>query len=256
MSDPMYRWFVFYRGSILLERTTSGLYTVPFSEEPPVDSEEQAISVTMPDSSMARALLLDTPLSVANCEYIPLRDSYQLLDYTLYRQAGKAEELLHWHRQTRFCGCCGAPMQFHTEISKRCTKCGVEQWPQLSPAIIVLISHGEDILLVQSLDFKRNYYGLVAGFVETGESLEECVVREVREETGLEIQNLRYFKSQPWPYPMGLMLGFFAEYKSGNLKLQTSELKCGGWFHKDKLPPIPGEVSLARQLIDAWLEAE
>lgn len=251
----MYHWFVFHSGAILLKEETADMCSIPFAEESPVGHMDDAIAVTMPDESVCRAILLKEIIPVDGYKYVPLRDSYALLDYASYRKAGKAEELLYWHQQTRYCGRCGAPMHFNTEISKRCTKCNEEIWPQLSPAVIVLISHDEDILLVQSHSFKHNYYGLIAGFVETGESLEECVQREVREEVGIEIKNLRYFKSQPWPYPMGLMLGFFAEYQSGEINLQTSELKRGGWFHRDSLPEIPGKVSLARQLIDAWKES-
>ena len=103
-------------------------------------------------------------------------------------------------------------------------------------------------------NFRRDYYGLVAGFVETGETLEEAVEREVREETGISIRNIRYFGSQPWPYPCGLMVGFTAEYEGGALHLQRSELSKGGWYRYDALPEIPGKMSIARQLIDAWLE--
>ena len=110
------------------------------------------------------------------------------------------------------------------------------------------------MLLVQSKSFKSDYYGLVAGFVETGESLEEAVYREVREETGLEIRNLRYFGSQPWPYPRGLMVGFTADYLSGELHLQSTELNKGGWFNRQSLPAIPEKLSMARMLIDDWLE--
>ena len=131
----------------------------------------------------------------------------------------------------------------------RCDEVG----PQLATAVIVLIYKGDEVLLVHAKNFKGNFYGLIAGFVETGESLEEAVVREVREETGLEIDSLRYFGSQPWPYPIGLMVGFTARYKGGNLRLQEEELSEGGWFHRNKLPQIPEKLSLARKLIDHWL---
>lgn len=144
-------------------------------------------------------------------------------------------------------------MRLHTNISKICTKCGNEVWPLLSTAIIVLIHRGDDVLLVHANNFKGHFYGLVAGFVETGENLEQAVRREVMEETGLEIKNLRYFGSQSWPYPCGLMVGFHADYARGEIKLQRSELETGGWFNKNKLPEIPEKLSIARKLIDDWL---
>ena len=142
----------------------------------------------------------------------------------------------------------------HTAISKRCTQCGKEVWPQLATAVIVLIHRGDEVLLVHAKNFKSDFYGLVAGFVETGETLEEAVHREVMEETGIKIKNVTYFSSQPWPYPSGLMVGFNADYVSGELRLQRSELSKGGWFSKNNLPTIPEKLSIARMLIDAWLE--
>ena len=155
---------------------------------------------------------------------------------------------------TKFCGVCGAPMKMDTDISKKCTECGKTVWPSLATAIIVLIKKGDQVLLVHARNFKGNFDSLVAGFVETGESLEEAVHREVMEETGLTIKNLKYFSSQPWPYPSGLMVGFTAEYVDGEIHLQKEELSRGKWFSKDALPILPEKLSIARRLIDAWLE--
>ena len=141
----------------------------------------------------------------------------------------------------------------HTDISKRCEECGKEVWPSLATAIIVLVHRGDEVLLVHARNFRGNFFGLVAGFVETGESLEEAVHREVMEETGLTITNLRYFGSQPWPYPSGLMVGFHADYVSGEIKLQKEELAAGQWFGRDNLPEIPEKLSIARKIIDDWL---
>ena len=144
-------------------------------------------------------------------------------------------------------------MRFDTDISKKCEHCGKEVWPQLAIAIIVLIRKGDEVLLVHARNFRHDFYGLVAGFVETGETLEQAVYREVMEETGLHITNLRYYGSQPWPYPCGLMVGFTADYESGNIHLQHSELSKGAWFDRDHLPNIPEKLSIARQLIDHWI---
>ena len=148
-------------------------------------------------------------------------------------------------------------MKRATAISKQCTNCGKEVWPQVSPAIIVRIKRGDNILLVHAKNFRRSeMYGLVAGFVETGETLEEAVAREAKEETGVEITNIRYFASQPWPYPCGLMVGFIADYVGGEIHLQKSEIAKGGWFRRDNLPQIPEKLSIARMLLDAWMEGK
>ena len=145
-------------------------------------------------------------------------------------------------------------MLMHTNISKRCEECGKEVWPQLATAVICLIYRGDEVMMVRARNFRGDFYGLVAGFVETGETLEEAVEREIAEEVGLRVKNIRYYGSQPWPYPSGLMVGFYAEYDGGSVHLQQSELSSGGWFRYDNLPPLPEPLSIARKLIDHWLE--
>ena len=241
----------------MLEKLPDGTYTIPLEEEPPTEikSWTNVMTVSPLNDIEVRSYRIDAPV-VDNPKYemCGLRPSYYKLSRELYLKAGKCEELLYWDQNTRYCGVCGAPMKMHTEISKRCTECGKEVWPQLATAIIVLIHKKDEVLLVHARNFKSNFMGLVAGFVETGETLEEAVHREVKEETNLEITNLRYFGSQPWPYPCGLMVGFNADYVSGEIKLQKEELARGAWFSKDNLPQIPEKLSIARKLIDAWLE--
>ncbi len=199
---------------------------------------------------------LDSPV-VGNTHFrmVPLRQTFGLLSAEDYRLAGKGAELVYWDGNSRYCGCCGAPMGWHTEISKRCTACGKELWPQLATAAIVRVTRGDEILLVKAKNFRGDYYGLVAGFVETGETLEQCAEREVWEETHLRIANIRYFASQPWPYPCGLMAGFTADYAEGDIRLQCGELAKGGWFTRDNIPALPSPASIARWLIDDWLKA-
>ena len=145
-------------------------------------------------------------------------------------------------------------MEQQTPIMKKCPECGNEMYPPVSTAIIVLIRKGKEILLVHARNFRGTFHGLVAGFLETGETLEQCVEREVMEETGLRVKNITYFGSQPWPYPSGLMVGFIADYESGKIKLQADELSSGAFYSKDNLPEIPRKLSIARKLIDWWLE--
>ena len=192
--------------------------------------------------------------SIVNYQLIGLRDSFNYIPLEDYLCGGKASQILYWDKHSRFCPTCGVPTVQETPIMKKCPKCGLEMYPPIATAIIVLIQRGDEILLVHNRAFKRDYYGLVAGFLEAGESLEQCVRREVMEETGLTIKNLRYFGSQTWPYPSGLMVGFTAEYESGTIKLQEDELTAGAFYNRNNLPHIPQKMSIARKLIDWWLE--
>ena len=184
---------------------------------------------------------------------VPLRQSYNLLSEDDYLLAGKGAELIYFDRNSRFCGVCGAPMRWQTGISKQCTECRKELWPSLAIAIIVRIERDDSILMVHARNFRDRHYGLVAGFVETGETLEQCVRREVMEETGITISHIQYFGSQPWPYPSGLMVGFTARYECGEMHLQNEELSAGGWFTRDRLPVLPDACSIARLLVDDWI---
>jgi len=245
------RYFVFCQSDLVLEKTPDG-YRIP--TEMPVEPKPWT---TVMNVDGEKAYRIDQPLmDHPRYEMCGLRQSYYKLTAEEYGKAGKCHELLYWDQNTKFCGVCGGPMKFHTDISKRCEHCGKEVWPQLATAIIVLVRKGNEVLLVHANNFRTDFYGLVAGFVETGETLEEAVHREVMEETGLHIKNLRYFGSQPWPYPCGLMVGFTADYDSGKIHLQRSELSKGSWFDKDHLPHIPEKLSIARHLIDAWMEEE
>ncbi len=194
-----------------------------------------------------------TPAGMA---FVSLRELYSQLDDDLFAIAGRAVQIVEWDRTHQFCGHCATPMtQLPHERAKRCPNCGLVNYPRLSPAVIVLISRGEEILLARAARFPTGMYSILAGFVEPGESLEEAIVREVREEVGIEIQNIRYFGSQPWPYPNSLMIGFTADYANGEIVIEPEELVDADWFHKHALPQIPPKLSIARKLID-WFVAQ
>ena len=241
-------YFALCQGDLLL--TTNNAVPHNLSNVVDLHPWHQQIKFSSPSGIDCIAVKLEYPVSKDGYKMMGLRETFDVLDSECYALAGKARELLYWNDNSQFCGMCGCPMKFHTNISKRCTNCGKEVWPALATAIIVAITRGEEILLVQSKNFRGDYMGLVAGFVETGESLEEAVKRETLEETGISIKNIQYAGSQAWPYPSGLMIGYTAEYGSGNLQIQRSELNKGGWYSLRNLPAIPGKVSLARQLID------
>lgn len=249
-------YFIFHQDKILLELRKDGTFTIPKTEVPPIvlSPATDTMTVTLSNDVKAVVCNVDSP-SLENSEFCfcGLRDSFYKLPYDLYLNAGKCKELLYWNQNNRFCGKCGGKMSLNTDISKVCESCGKEIWPQLAIAVIVLVRKEDKILLVHARNFRGNFFGLVAGFVETGETLEKAVYREVKEETGLKIKNVRYFGSQPWPYPCGLMVGFTADYESGDITLQQSELEAGDWFGRDNLPVLPEKLSIARKLIDSWL---
>jgi NAD+ diphosphatase len=250
------RYFVFLKSDILLKKDEQGKYSIPEGEAPTeLKPWTQEMTVTMPDGEEVITYHIDMPItSDPHYEMCGLRPSYYKLPLQDYQKAGKCAEILYWNQNTQYCGVCGSPMEMSTEISKKCPQCGKEVWPQLATAIIVLVHKDDEVLLVHARNFKGDFYGLVAGFVETGETLEEAVHREVMEETGLTIKNLKYFGSQPWPYPCGLMVGYHADYESGDIHLQREELSKGAWFTKDHLPQIPEKLSIARKILDAWID--
>ena len=250
-------YFVFCKDDVLLMPLDDGSFTIPCQEEPPTEVKPwtHLMNISpMADGTEVVTYRIEMPPVDSKLQPSPLRQSYYKLPRELYLKAGKCQELLYWDQNTKYCGVCGAPMRMDTDISKKCTECGKEIWPQLATAVIVLIHRGDEVLLVRAKNFRTDFYGLVAGFVETGETLEEAVAREAMEETGVTITNIRYFGSQPWPYPCGLMVGFHADYVSGEIHLQRSEIAKGGWFTRDNLPTIPEKLSIARMLLDDWLE--
>jgi len=185
---------------------------------------------------------------------IPLRAIFQLAGPEVFALAGRATQLLDWQANHRFCGKCATPTAIKSgEMAMQCPSCGLLAYPRLSPAIMVLVRDGERLLLARGPQFKPGVFSALAGFVEPGETLEECAVREVREEVGVEIANLRYFSSQPWPFPNSLMVAFFADYAGGTIMPQPGEIEAAGWFTPDALPILPDPISISRRLIDAAL---
>jgi NAD+ diphosphatase len=184
-----------------------------------------------------------------------LRQVYGRLEEDLFWVAARAVQIVDWDRTHRFCGRCGIPMETQkVERAKRCPKCGLLHFPRLAPAIIVLVERGEQMLLARARRFPTVMYSVLAGFVEPGESLEETVVREVKEEVGVFLKDIRYFGSQPWPFPHSLMIGFTATYAGGEITLDENEIEDAGWYTVDHLPPLPGKISIARKLIDWFIE--
>lgn len=184
-----------------------------------------------------------------------LRRLYGQLDEAMFWLAGRAVQIVDWDRTHQFCSRCGGRTENQPhERAKRCPQCGLTTYPRLAPAIIVLVERtdetGSQLLLARSHRHPPGLYSVLAGFVEPGETLEACVEREVWEEVGLQVKHIRYFGSQPWPFPHSLMIAFTAEYAGGEITLADDEIHEAGWFTADNLPLVPPPISIARQLID------
>jgi NAD+ diphosphatase len=183
-----------------------------------------------------------------------LRDLYPALEEGLFPVAGRAVQIVAWDQTHRFCGRCGAPTQDHqNDRAKKCQACGLQNFPRLSPAIIVRVNDGDRLLLARSPRFPPGRYSVLAGFVEPGETLEEAVAREVHEEVAITVKDIRYFGSQPWPFPNSLMLGFTAVYAGGTLCPDDHEIEDAGWYSPSDLPELPPPMSIARRLIDDFI---
>ncbi|MEG1660792.1 MAG: NAD(+) diphosphatase [Bacteroides sp.] len=248
-------WFVFCQDKLLLAKQNGGCAVPCQPSAPTALSETTTVhEVTTLNGRLCKAYFIDQPIEETDDWVMTgLRASYDSIPLEQYEAAGKAFEILHWDRSNRYCAACGTPLEQKDAIMKKCPVCGNEVYPAISTAVLVLIRKGDAVLLVHARNFRGTFYGLVAGFLETGETLEECVRREVTEETGLEIKNIAYFGNQPWPYPSGLMVGFIADYAGGDIKLQEEELSAGAFYTRAQLPEIPGKLSLARKMIDWWI---
>lgn len=183
-----------------------------------------------------------------------LRVAWNALSLDQFRVAGAARQKLDWVRTHRFCSRCGAttrPDETHEAMA--CPECSQLHYARIAPAVIVLVQRGSEALLGRSHHFKEGVYSTLAGFVEAGESLEECVHREIAEEVGVQVENLRYFGSQPHPFPHSLMVGFIADWKEGEIRIDPAEIDDARWFTADALPNRPHPRSIARALIDDFV---
>jgi NAD+ diphosphatase len=186
---------------------------------------------------------------------VPIRQTLALISDGSADFLFRTYHVMQWRRDSAFCGTCGtANGDAPGELARLCPSCGRLEFPRISPAVIVLIINDRDeSLLAHNRNFTEGVYSLIAGFNEAGENLEATIVREIREEVGLEVRDIRYRASQPWPFPNSLMLGFTARYASGILKPDGVEIEDARWFSRDRLPKLPGPGSVSRYLIEQWL---
>jgi NAD+ diphosphatase len=248
-------WFV-VEGSSLVARVDENTVALPDSAELALWGldQRQAHYLGRIDERDCFAIELGAVRPVPPWTIEGLRGLYDRLDETVFAVAGRALQLVRFASEHRFCGrCATATVRAEDERCMRCPRCELTVYPPVSPAIIVLVRRGAEALLARSGRFTTGFYSTLAGFVEPGESLEETLRREVREEVGLEITNIRYFGSQPWPFPHSLMVAFVADHASGDIVVDGEEIEDARWFRADALPPVPPRLSIARQLIEAWI---
>ncbi|WP_235283333.1 NAD(+) diphosphatase [Methanosarcina sp. 2.H.A.1B.4] len=198
----------------------------------------------------------DTP-APEGMEFVDLRQAHSEISEGCFELVNKAVQIMEWDRTNQFCSRCGAKTHRKPgERGKECPACGELFYPRISPAVIVLIRKGHEVLLARSPGFPKGLYSLIAGFVEPGESAEAAVAREVWEEVGIRVKNIAYFGTQAWPFPNSLMIGFTAEYDSGDIRPDGFEIEDAKWFSADYLPVLPGKISISRKLIDYYLKEE
>lgn len=242
-------WFVFSGVKLWVETSGTG-FTVPrYSDFQGLNGSTIYLGEYRGISCLAAQSGGQAP---AGLEPVALRTLHGQMDKELWRIAGMAYQLLNWETKRRFCGHCGNPTADKTdERAKKCPQCSTVEFPSMSPAVIVAVVKGDRLLLARSSRFPNSkMYSVIAGYHEPGETLEECVAREVGEEVGIEIKNIRYFGSQPWPFSSSLMVAFTAEYAGGEVQPDNVEILDAGWYSADNLPEVPKGGSIAKDLVD------
>lgn len=195
--------------------------------------------------------LVDAPVGM---RFKELRALLGLVAEDIFLLMGRAFQIVNWNRMNKFCGRCGAMTEpKHNEMAKLCPSCNSVYYPRISPAVIVAVVRDDKILLAHNKNFRPQWYSVIAGFVEPGETFEDCVIREVMEEVGIRVKNVKYYGSQPWPFPDSLMVGFIAEYESGEIIVDGEEIDDANWYGCDNLPPRPTNATIAGRLIESVL---
>lgn len=257
VSGPAW-WFAFHRNRLLVQVTDGGL-AVPCAErvEELGVTAKQEYYLGRYEGRPCYGVDVGEETAPSGMDFKDLRQVYGSLDEDLFVLGGRAVQIVEWDRTHQYCGRCGSKTYTKdNERAKACPECKLMNFPRLSPAVIMAVEKGNELLLARSSRFPTGLYSVLAGFVEPGETIEECVVREVREEVGITVGKVRYVASQPWPFPNSLMLGFSAEYLGGEIRPDPVEITEAGWFTADSLPSIPGRISIARRLIDRFVEKQ
>lgn len=248
-------WFVLYRDTLYLAGSETQRH-VPQQVTPPVAAGDILYSRCIGSYCGQACMVLELRGNDSDTSLAPvtLREAHGHIGEELWIIAGRASQILRWRRDHRYCGRCGTEMREEPdEVLRRCPKCDFFTYPRISPAVIMSVIKDDSILLGRSPRFPPGMFSVLAGFVEPGETLEQAVAREVCEEVNIEITDIRYFASQPWPFPHSLMVGFTARYASGTIEVDNRELEEAGWFSSAAMPRLPSSISISRRLIDDFL---
>lgn len=249
-------WFIFYKDKLLIDpRSDKRIPHMNGFKKSKVSSSEMRYFGTFEERSCYLAEIESLEDMPEGFQPYDLRSLYFEVAYDVFLLAGKAFHVMNWNKTHRFCGRCGTAMnELDQEMAKVCPKCGLINYTRISPAVIVGIIKGDKILLAHSSSFRNKMYSILAGYVEPGETLEDGVQREVMEEVGIKIRNIKYFGSQAWPFSSSLMIGFTAEYESGEIAVDHNEITDAAWFDVNNLPELPAEYSIAREIIDSYIK--
>jgi len=251
-------WFLFYNNKLLV-KINNDTIAIPNKKDLTgleIKLEREIYIGSFNNSPCFAADFTNAPQSLPDgFNYMSLRKLLNKSCEDMFGMAGRAYQIMHWVRKNQFCGKCGSPMENKAgELSRKCPNCGTTIYPYISPAVIVAVVKEDKLLLARNINFPNSFYSVLAGFVEPGETLEECVYREVKEEVGIEVKNIKYFGSQPWPFPDSLMIGFTAEYAGGKIAVDHVELSTADWFSCSNLPVnIPNNKTIAGRLIKWFL---
>lgn len=250
-------WFAFQGAQILILRDDAGA-RLPLAHDPRdigMAPKRSLYLGTLGDQHCYACELDEGSAAPEGLQWSGLRALFGAIDDSQFAIAGRAFQIVDWDRSHQFCGRCGTPTQVkNNERARECPSCKQVHYPRIAPAIMALVRRGRELLLARSPHFAPGMYSALAGFVEPGETLEQTLAREVREEVGIEVTNVRYFASQPWPFPHSLMIAFNADYAGGEIVPAPDEIEAADWFTLDRLPPqLPGKISISRRLIDAAL---
>ncbi|MCK9150701.1 NAD(+) diphosphatase [Methanobacterium alcaliphilum] len=252
--DDKAYWFIFHSSNLLINTVSSSIPFVRDLKELNLTPLRKIYLGTL-KKHPCYTVEVENDTSLNNLDFKDLRSLYSILDEDLFLLAGRAIQIINWDKNHSFCGKCGAKtVTLDHEMAKHCPECGFTNFTRLSPAVITAIVYEGKLLMAQHSYGYKNRYGLIAGFVEAGETLEEAVQREILEEVGLKVKNIEYFGSQPWPFPHSLMIGFTAEYESGDIEVDGKEIEHARWFTKKEIPDMPSKISIASELIDWFCE--